>query len=826
MLTVLLRLHAPHFSSLAGELRLFHLTAHYNFKLNKFTVPSFLKNCSSRLDISHGKRIHAIIFQLGLHSDLYIASSLIVLYSKCGHLSDANLVFDQMPQRDATVWNSMVGGYFHQQHYHEGLAYLRQMQLAGLRPDCHSLTILLKACSDGGLGLEQGEQVHGFLVRNALDHDTFALTALMHAYSRTGKVSRACKVFDGVFDKSISMWNALISGLCYNGLWDRSLELFVLMVFEGFEVQSETASCVLVACTMLDASGFGQGVHCCAIKMGFDLDSYVCSSLISLYANVGSMVEAFRLFDSVPSKEVQLWNSMISAFFSNSCASEALDAYNQMRASNVKPDSITITNVISACSMVGHWKFGRKIHGLLIKMPELSTIAVQSSLISMYMRIGDVHDGIILFNSVKEWDVVLLSSMITGFCQNKHYNHALQMFNQFCAEGFIPDSVIIASILSACTTMDWLQLGYEIHSLAIKNGTICDPFVASALICMYSKCGLPLSAASVFCAIAKKNLVVWNSLISGYSHNGLLDESINAFAGIAQNGLLPDSVSITSVLVSVSIFAALGKGKMIHGYLVRNGIFCDEIVGNSFIDMYMKCGCLRYAQLIFDRLTVRNLVTWNTMIAGYGSHGHCLKAINLFDEMQQLKIIPDGTSFLSLISSCSHSGLVEEGRKLFDSMINCYRIKPAMEHYANMVDLLGRAGCLDEAYCFVKDMPVEPDQRIWLCFLSACRSHRVLHLGEIASGRLIKAKPQESGSYTQVLNFYGEMGLREKAASLRVQMKEAGMPKNPGCSWIEVVDKVQVFNSGDSSSALTTEIHASLRSLKRNMKLVEGFESL
>ncbi|XP_020596806.1 pentatricopeptide repeat-containing protein At2g40720 [Phalaenopsis equestris] len=763
------------------ELRLLHFTAYRNFKFSKFTLPSLLKNCSSFLDISHGKRIHAIVFQLGLHSDLYIASSLITLYSKCGLLLDANHVFNQLSQGDATVWNSMVAGYFHQHHYHEGLHYLQQMQLAGFRPDCHSLTIILKACSDGGLGLKQGEQVHGFLVRNALYHDTFALTALMHLYSRAGEVTKVCGLFNGVFDKSISMWNVVIFGLCYNGLWENSLEHFVLMMFEGFNVQPETASCVLVACSMVGAGAFGQGVHCCAIKMGFELDSYVCSSLISVYANAGFMNEAFRVFDTVPTKEVHT---------------------------------------------DGQGAFGRKIHGLLTKMPALSSVVLQSSLINMYMRIGDVDDATKLFSSVEEWDLVLLSSMITGFCQNKHFDHALQIFNQFCAEGFIPDSGIIASIVSACTAMDWLHLGCKIHSLAVKNGTISDTFVGSALISMYSKCGSPLSAASVFYVIERKNLVVWNSLISGYSRNGLFDESLNSFAGIIRNGFLPDPVSITSVLVSVSTVAALAKGKMIHAFLVRNGVFCDEVVGNSFIDMYMKCGCPKYARLMFDQMPLRNLVTWNTMIAGYGSHGLCLKAMDLFDEMKQLKIVPDGTSFLSLISACSHSGLVEEGHKFYDSMINGYRIKPTMEHYANIVDLFSRAGCLNEAYRFIKAMPVEPDPSIWLCFLIACRTHRVSHLGEIASDQIIKRKPQESESYTQVLNFYGEMGLLEKAASLRFQMKEAGVIKNPGCSWIEVMDKVHVFYSGDSCSAWTSEIHASLKSLKRTMKLIDEFESI
>ncbi|KAK8937213.1 Pentatricopeptide repeat-containing protein [Platanthera zijinensis] len=801
--------------------------SHYGHRVSKFSLPSLLKKCAFRLDVAQGKTIHAVILQLGLYSDPYIASSLISLYSKCHRLADARHVFAQLPHKDTTLWNSMVAGNLHHHRYQDALRFLSQMQLAGCRPDAHSLALLLKACSNGGLGLRQCEQIHGFLFRNALNHcDAFVLTGLIHVYSRTGRLCRACVVFEGVLDKTPAIWNSMISGFFYNGLLETSLDFFVLMRSEGFEVRSEIASCVLSVCAVLGAVRFGESVHCCVTKLGFELDSFVCTSMITLYGNVGLMEEAYKLFDAVPDKNVPLWNSMLSALFSNSRASEALVVYDRMRALGVDPDSVTMTNVLSSCGMIGRREVGRKVHALLIKMPELTTMAVQSSLISMYMRTGDVNEAVVLFRSVEEWDVVLLSSMMSGFFQNKRYDHALKLFQQLHSEGFIiRDSGFFASIISVCSAMDWLQLGFQIHSLAMKNGTVYDAFLGSALINMYSKCGLPLSAESVFSATERKSLVVWNSLISGYSRNGLLGESIGAFVRIVQSGLIPDSISITSVLISVSTSAALSKGKMIHAYLVRNGVFGDEIVENSLLDMYMKCGCLGYAKQLFDGISSKNIVACNTMIAGYGFHGECSKAIELFQGMQMFNVVPNGTSFLSLISSCSHSGLVAEGCKFYDSMIKDYGIVPGMEHFANMVDLFSRAGYLEEAYRFIReDMPVEPDERIWMCFLSACRVHRVLNLGEIVVEQLIRRRPEETGSYVQVLNLYGEMELMEKSAAIRVGMRAAGLRKTPGCSWIEVADRVGVFYSGDSSSPV--EVHAALNGLQRVMKLVEDFKSM
>ncbi|PKA47603.1 Pentatricopeptide repeat-containing protein [Apostasia shenzhenica] len=807
--------------------KFFHFCAHQ--EACRFTLPSLLKNCAYRLDIAHGRRTHARILQMGLQSDPYIASSLISLYSKCDHLWDAVQVFNELPHRDATTWNTMVTGYFLHKCMEEALSWLKKMQLAGVKPNGHSLTILLTACGDGCLGLDLGVQVHGFLVRNLFYRDSFALTALIHMYSRAGQIARALQVFEAELDKSVSMWNAIISGFCYNGFWVRSLELFILMMNEGCEVWSKVASSVIAACSMGGAIELGEGVHCFVIKMGFEQDTYVSTSLITFYANVGSVDRASKIFDSLPNKTVPLWNSVLSAFVHNDCASEALACYNKMLSFDVVPDSITISNVLSACSMISQWLFGRKIHGLLIRRPDLRNKVVQNSLISMYMRSGDVSGAKMLFSSMEERDDVILSSMITGFCQNKNFNLGLGAFNQYRAEGFIPDSGTFSSLIPVCTALDCVQLGLQIHTLAIKNGTNFDIFVGSALIDLYSKFGFSSSAGNIFSAIPNKNVVVWNSMISGYSHNGLITESISTFIEMTQSSdLFPDSVSITSVLVSISSLAALAKGKMIHGYLVRNGIQCDNLVSNSFIDMYMKCGCLRYAQVIFGQTSTRNIVAWNTMIAGYGCHGHCLKAIELFDEMQRLKVTPDGTTFLSLISSCSHSGLVEEGRRIYNLMINDYGIKPTLEHYADMVDLFSRAGCLDEAYDFIKAMPLEPSESMWLCFLSACRSHRALHLGGKASEHLLKTKLQESGSYSQLVGFYGEIGLLEKAARLRARMKAYGMIKNPGFSWIELKDRVHVFYSGVSSSPLITEIHATLKGLQKTMKpkLVDEFKLL
>lgn len=718
----------------------------------------------------------------------------------------------------------MLNGYFQCSQPHKALFLLREMQLSGFKPDGHSLTILLKGTSDRHLSLDHGKQAHAYVVTNGLEVDPYLVTALIDMYSKCGDIVRAFKVFDGSFDKSISMWNAMIVGFYRHNMWERSLELFAQMRFEHFVVESATVSSVLMACSIGEAADFGEGVHCCVVKMGLELYPYVSNSLVVMYGKLGFVDDAERVFYGVADKRIELWNAIASVYTSRGLAYEALDVYNQMRLNGILPDSITVSNMLSACSLTGFWEFGRRIHGYLIKRPQFLNMAVvQSSLITMYMKSGIVESATALFASTKDRDLVTWGSMIVGFCQNQNFDQALDLFNQLRAEELSLDATIIASTAAACTGLEFLELGCQIHCHAIKIGTNDDQLVGSALIDMYSKLGLPQLAGKTFSFLPYKNLVVLNSMISGYSRNGLLDESVSTFSEITGLGLVPDQISITSVLASVSSFAALEKGKMIHGYQVRNGILCDILVENALLDMYMKCGCLNYAQIIFEKMQIRNIISWNTMISGYGSHGHCTKAIELFEEMEKSEILPDDTTFLSLLSSCSHSGSIEEGHKIFESMNMRYRIVPKMEHYANMVDLLARAGKLNEAYSFTLRTPIEPDESVWLCLLSACRNYRCSEIGEVVADKLLKLKPRESGSYMQVLKFYMEMGLKDEAAKVRMEMKREGTTKNPGCSWIEAKNKVEVFHSGDSSSMLTEHIHFVLRGLKRIMTEVEEF---
>ncbi|XP_059627887.1 pentatricopeptide repeat-containing protein At2g40720 [Cornus florida] len=805
-----------HFSE---ALQLYTRQPHCPLNTTKFTFPSLLKSCAFLSNLSYGKTLHATVFTLGLQFDPYITASLINMYVKCGSLGSAVQVFDKMCECEAlapdiTIWNSMIDGYFRYGYIDEGILQFRRMQLLGVRPDAYSLSIMLGVCDSLPRFLE-GKRIHGFLLRNMFDDDPFLVTALIEMYSNCGRPVDAWCVFERLENKNnVVVWNAMIGGLCENGLWENSLELYSLVKNENLILVSASFSSALAACSRGEDVELGKQVHNDVIKMGFQSDPYVCTSLLTMYAKCRLVEDAEKVFASVQDRKSEFWNAMISAYLWNGCAYDALAVRHQMRLDAVPSDSFTISNLLGVCSAIGLYDYGRTLHGELIKRPIKSTIAVQSALLTMYSKCGKTEDANAVFTTMKDKDMVAWGSMISGFCQNKKFKEALDLFKVMEADRVRPDSDIMASLISCSVELENIHLGCGIHGFVIKSGFESDSFVGSSLMDMYSKYGSTEMAEKVFSGMLHKNLVVWNSMIACYCRNDLPELSINIFPQIVQQGLYPDSVSITSILVAVSSVAALLKGKTIHGYQIRLAILSDLQVENALIDMYIKCGCLKYAKHIFLNMPQKNLVTWNSMIAGYGSHGECLKAISLFDEMKRLGIRPDDITFLSLISSCNHSGLVDEGLKLFQSMRVEYNIEPMMEHYVNIVDLLGRAGCLNDAYSFIRKMPIEPDRSVWLCLLSACRAHRNTELGELAAHNLLKMEPNRGSNYVQLLNLYVEARLPDKAAKLRASMRQRGLKKIPGCSWIEVRNKVDTFFSGDSSSPRTVEIYQTLSSLR------------
>lgn len=387
----------------------------------------------------------------------------------------------------------------------------------------------------------------------------------------------------------------------------------------------------------------------------------------------------------------------------------------------------------------------------------------------------------------------------------------------------------------------------------MKDGLEFDLYVGSSLINMYVKCGELGNARKLFDEMPAKHVSSWNALISGYLKEGTVDLARELFdkmpmrdifswttmiSGYTQNGLAdnalrlfdkmlsrdsdlkPNWVTVVSVLPACAHSSALEQGRRIHRFARDEGFESHPLVQTALVGMYAKCGSLHDAKLCFDRIkpSSRNLVAWNSLIGAYASHGRGKEAIQTFESMIQAGIRPDSITFTGLLSGCSHSGLVDVGLIFFDSMSSQYGVERRHEHYACIVDLLGRAGRLVEAYELISRMPMPAGPSVWGALLSAGRSHRNLEIAELAAKKLFVLEPQNSGNYVLLSNMYAEASMWEEVKALRSLQKSQKVRKNPGCSWIEVDGKAHIFIGGDVSHPQKEKIYLLLKELPEKMK--------
>jgi pentatricopeptide repeat protein len=364
-----------------------------------------------------------------------------------------------------------------------------------------------------------------------------------------------------------------------------------------------------------------------------------------------------------------------------------------------------------------------------------------------------------------------------------------------------------------------LKRGKEMHNFILKQGLLSDVVVGSALIDMYANCGSIREAESMFRNMLDKDIMVWNSLIVGYNLVGDFQSAFFAFREIWIAENMPNHITLVSVLPICTQIGALRQGKEIHCYATRSGLGLNVSVGNSLIDMYSKCGFLELGVKVFNQMMVKNTITYNTMISACGAHGLGEKGVEFYEQMKEAGIKPNKVTFISLLSACSHAGLVDRGWLLYNSMINEYGIKPDMEHYSCMVDLIGRTGDLDGAYKFITSMPVTPDANVLGSLLGACRLHNKVELADqLIAEHIFQLNTKDSGHYVLLSNLYASGKRWEDMSKVRSLIKDKGLEKKPGSSWIQVGHSIFVFHATSTFHSELARIEETLDSLFLVMK--------
>lgn len=562
----------------------------------------------------------------------------------------------------------------------------------------------------------------------------------------------------------------------------------------------------------------GKEIHGQLIVNGFSLDLFAMTGVVNMYAKCGQIEEAYKMFDRMPERDLVSWNTIVAGFAQNGFAELALDLVTRMHEEGRRGDFITIVSILPAVANVGSLRIGKAVHGYAMRAGFDSIVNVSTALVDMYAKCGRVETARLVFDGMKSRNVVSWNSMIAAYVEGGNPEEAMRIFQKMLDQGVEPTNVTIMEALHACADLGDLKRGIFVHKLLdqLKLGT--DVSMTNSLISMYSKCKKVDIAADIFSKLQGKTLVSWNAMILGYAQNGRVNEALNYFCKMRSKNIKPDSFTMVSVIPALAELSVIRHAKWIHALVIRSCFEKNVFVMTALIDMYAKCGAVGTARALFDMMNERHVTTWNVMIDGYGTHGLGKAAVELFNKMLEGPTKPNDITFLCAISACSHSGLVEEGIHYFTSMKKDYGIQPVMDHYGAMVDLLGRAGRLNEAWDFIQKMPIEPGITVFGAMLGACKIHKNVELGEKAANRLFELDPDEGGYHVLLANIYAAASLWDKLAKVRTIMEKKGLQKTPGCSLVELKNEVHSFYSGSTSHPQSKRIYTFLETLIDEIK--------
>ncbi|KAJ0087017.1 hypothetical protein Patl1_09216 [Pistacia atlantica] len=677
-------------------------------------------------------------------------------------------------------------------------------------------------------------------------------------YAKCGCFNDAFKVFDGMRERNLYTWSAVIGARSREQRWREVVELFFFMIIDGVVPDDFLFPKILQACGNCGDFETGKLIHCLVIKLGMTCVTRVKNSILAVYVKCGKMSWARRFFKSMDERDRVAWNSMISGYCQIGENEQAHRFFDEMCKEGIEPGLVTWNILIRSYNQLGQCEAAME---LMKKMESL--------------RISP--------------DVFSWTCMISGFAQNGRTIEALDLFKEMSFVGVKPNEVTITSAISACTDLKALEIGLQLHSVAVKMGFIDDVLVGNSLIGMYSKCGELEDAERVFDMIKEKDIytlnsmiggycqagycskayelfmkmqisdippdvITWNAMISGYIQNGNEDEAMDLFRRMEEDGKIkrnsaswnaliagylqlgqknnalgvfrkmqsycfsPNYVTILSVLPACAYLVAANKVKEIHSCVLRRNLDSSLPVMNSLMDTYAKSGNVVYSRTLFDGLPYKDMISWNSVISNYVLYGFWDTALDLFDQSRKFGFKPNRGTFVSVIVAHSLAGMVEEGKQVFSSITEDYQIIPMLEHYSAMVDLYGRSGMLGEAMEFIEDMPIKPDSSIWEALLTACRIHGNIDLAVYAVERLLELEPGNILIQHLILKTYAICGKPQDALKVRKLEKENSVKKSPGQSWIEIKNMVYTFVTGDHSKSYSDLLYSWLQKILENIK--------
>ncbi|KAF5740360.1 pentatricopeptide repeat-containing protein [Tripterygium wilfordii] len=719
-----------------------------------------------------------------------------------------------------TNWNLKIKELLSNGKWRELISQFQEMKKAGVQStDPAVFPPILKACLN--FSCKHGKSIHASVIKQGFVSFVSIGNSIMDFYIKSGDLDSAVSAFECLRGRDSISWNIMVHGHLDRGVVGQGLWWFSNARAAGFEPNISTLVLVIQACSRVSAELEGLKLHCYVIQSGFWASCSVQNSLLSMYADV-DIDCAHKLFDEICDKDVISWSVMIRSYVQSGEAESGLHMFKDMvSVVRIEPDGVTMVGVLKACADLVNKSMGRLLHVLVIRGGLDSDLFVQNSLIDMYSKCNDSDSASKVFEEMPRKNIVSWNSVLSGFVLNDNYSGALTLIRSMANEGVESDEVTLVNILQTFKHFVHPTQCKSVHCVIVRRGFESNELLLSSLIDAYAKCCLIELAWRTFVRMKRRDTVSWSTMIAGFTLCGKPDEAIAVFQEMNREKVKPNAVTIINLLEACSVSSELKRSKWAHGIAVRE-FFAEEVsVGTAIVDMYSKCGVIEASKKAFDLIPKKNLVSWSAMISAYGMNGLAHEALHLLAGMEQHGVKPNSVTALSVLSACSHGGLVEEGLFFFKSMVQDQKIEPCLEHYSCIIDMLARAGKLNNAAELIRQIP-KPFQAaspLWGALLSSCRSYKNSMLGAEAVSHLIELEPLNPSSYMLASSIYAAGGLWDDAAKMRGLVKERGLKVVAGYSLVYVDNKACRFIAGDKSHPQASQLSTMVEQLHSCMKI-------
>ncbi|MCO5592517.1 hypothetical protein L7F22_046520 [Adiantum nelumboides] len=675
-----------------------------------------LKASSTLLDI---RCSHHLIIKYGLEQDLLLGNALLQMYGNCLLPDDVCACFDRLRQRNHISWNLVIKACAsHALHIHDALRLFAAMQMEGVTPTKFALASVLSACCTSEAVVD-GKLIHCLVVCQACELDVVIGTALIGMYRRFQSLEDAHATFKILPEQNAACWNVMASLI--SQLNNESASMSFLRDMQQHAVTPEKVTFLVAfdVCTCKGKIKEVKELHVWAKNSELYLNVMVTTALMKMYGQFGLLCDAKRLFEDMPVRDLVSWNALIAIYAQQDYGEAAVQIFEQMQCEGVQATKVTLISVLDACAGKVSGVLGKCIHIYTIVMGYNLDVVLGTSLVNMYGSCVSLQDAWHVLDRMPEKNIVSWNAMMGVCVQRGEGEMVLQFFERVLQDGIFPDNATFLMVSDACAKVSDLSKGKQMHTRLLASDSNLDVVLGSSLVSMYGVCNDVKSARLVFDSMNEHN-----------------------------------SITFTNLLTVCADLGALTEGKWLHAYLIEREVELDVVINTALVNMYGKCGLLDTAWSIFLDMPERNSKSWNAMLAAYTQQGQGKRAVELIAVMAQSGIALDETSFVLIFSACSHSGLIDECCCFFLLMSRIYCISPVVDHYNCLLDMLGRAGRLDEAEAILRNMPLPPTRVSWSTLLGACQSQVDVERGAMIASHIFGLNPKNASAFVTLANMY------------------------------------------------------------------------